>query len=92
MSLCYSVFSLTAKASDLQYGMEKLESTNSLQHWNSFFDIMFPTRRSSVEIRRKCEVVFQIVCNLIHNGQRKTPLHTIILQRIHDTCSSKSLI
>ena len=79
-------------ASDLQYGMEKLESTDSLQHWNSFFDITFPTRRSSVAIKRKCEVVFQIAYNLIRNGQRKTPLHTVISQSIYDTCKSKSLI
>ena len=79
-------------ASGLQYGMEKLESTDSLQHWNSFFDIMFPTRRFSVAIKRKYEVVFQIVYNLIHNGQRKTPLHIVISQSIYDTCKSKSLI
>ena len=79
-------------ASDLQYGMEKLESTDSLQHWNSFFDIMFPTRRSSVAMKRKCEVVFQIVFNLIHNGQRKTLLYTVISRSIRDTCKSKSLI
>ena len=79
-------------ASDLQYGMEKLESTDNLQHWNSFFDIMFPTRHSSVAIKRKCEVVFQVVYNLIRNGHRKKPLHTVISQSIHDTCKSKSLI
>ena len=78
--------------SDLKYGMEKLESADCLQCWNSFFDIMFLTRRSSVAIKRKCEVVFQIVYNLIHNGQRKTPLHIVISQSIHDTCKSKSLI
>ena len=53
---------------------------------------MFPTRCSSVAVKRKCKVVFQIVYNLIHNGQRKTPLHTVISQSIHDTCESKSLI
>ena len=77
---------------DLQYGMEKLESTDSLQHWNSLFDIMFPSRSSFVAIKRKCEVVFQIVYNLIHNGQRETPLHTVISQSIHDTYKSKSLM
>ena len=65
-------------ASDFQYGMEKLESTDSLQHWNSSFDIMFPSRRSSVAIKRKCEVAFQTIYHLIHNGQRKTPLHTVM--------------
>ena len=79
-------------ASDLEYGMEKLESTDSLQHWNSFFDIMFPTRRSSVAIKRKCEVVFQIAYDLIHNDQRKTLHHTVISQSIYDTCKSKNLI
>ena len=79
-------------ARDLQYGMEKLESTNSLRHWNSFFDIMFPTGCSSVAIERTYEVVFQIVYNLIHNDQRKGTLHTVNLQSIHDTCKSKSLI
>ena len=79
-------------ASDLQYGMEKLEYTDSLQHWNSFFDIMFLPRRSSVAINKKCEVFFQIVHNLIHKGQRKTPFHTVISQSIHDSCKSKCLI
>ena len=53
---------------------------------------MFPTRRSSVAMKRKCEVVFQIVFNLIHNGQRKTLLYTVISRSIRDTCKSKSLI
>ena len=53
---------------------------------------MFPPRSSFVAIKRKCEVVFQIVYNLIHNGQRKTPLHKVISQSIHDTYKSKSLI
>ena len=53
---------------------------------------MFPPRSSFVTIKRKCEVVFQIVYNLIHNGQRKTPLHKVISQSIHDKYKSKSLI
>ena len=72
-------------ASDLQHGIEKLKSTDNLQHWNTFFDTMLPGRHSSVAIKRKCDVVFQIVFNLIHNSQRKTPLHTA-------TCKSKNLI
>ena len=58
-------------ARDLQYGMEKLESTNRLRHWNSFLDNMFSTGCSSVAIERTCEVAFQIVYNLIHNDRRK---------------------
>ena len=64
----------------------------SWQHWNSFFEIMFHTCRSCVAIERQWELVFQIAYNLIHNGQRKTPLHTILSQSIHDTCKSKSSI
>ena len=45
-------------ASDLQNGMEKLESTDSLQHWNSFFGIMFPTRRSFVATKKKVRGCF----------------------------------
>ena len=45
-------------ASDLQYTMEKLESMDSLQHWNSFFDIMFPTHYSSVAIKKKGRAYF----------------------------------
>ena len=52
---CFGLDKSFRYASDLQYGMEKLECTDSLQHWNSFFDIMFLTRRSSVAIKRKCE-------------------------------------
>ena len=46
-------------ASDFQYGMVKLESTDSLQHWNSFFDIMFLTRRSSVVIKKSVRFFFK---------------------------------
>ena len=45
-------------ASDLQYTMEKLESTDSLQHWNSFLDIMFPTHYSTVAIKKKGRAYF----------------------------------
>ena len=53
---------------------------------------MLPSRSSSVSIKRKCDVIFQIIFNLIHKGQRKTPFHTAISQSIHDTCKSKYLI
>ena len=89
---CFGLDKSFRYTSDLQYGMEELESTDRLQHWNSFFDIMFPIRSYSGAIKRKCEVVFQIVYNLIDNDQRKTPVHTVISQSFHDTCKSKSVI
>ena len=79
-------------ASDLQPGMEKLRLYNSLQCWNKFFDALFPARSSSESMRRKCDVIFQVIFNIINAGQRKTPLHTAIAQSIHDTCKSKNLI
>ena len=79
-------------ASDLQLGTEKLQSNDSLQSWNKFFDALFPARSSSESIRRKCDVIFQIIFNIINGGQRKTPLYTAIAQSIHDTCKSKNLI
>ena len=79
-------------ASDLQLGMEKLRLYDSLQCWNKFFDALFPARSSSESIRRKCDVIFQVIFNIINAGQRKTPLHTAIAQSIHDTCKSKNLI
>ena len=79
-------------AIDLQLGMEKLQSYDSLQCWNKFFNALFPVHFSSESIRRKCDVIFQIVLNIINGGQRKTRLHTAIAQSIHDTCKSKNLI
>ena len=79
-------------ASDLQLGMEKLQSNNSLQSWNKFFDALFPASSSSESIPRKCDVIIQIIFNIINIGQCKTPLHTAIAQSIHDTCKSKNLI
>ena len=78
-------------ASDLECRIEKLKSSASLQCWNNFFDCVFPSRSSSVSTKRKY-VIFQIIFNLIHNGQSKTPFHTAISQSIHDTCKSKNLI
>lgn len=79
-------------ASDLQIGMEKLRSYDKLQYWDKFFNVLFPARSSSEPIRRKCDVIFQIVFNITNCGQRKTPFHTAIAQSIHDICKSKSLI
>ena len=79
-------------ASDLQLGMEKLQSYGTLQCWNKFFNALFPARSSSESIRRKCDLIFQTVANIINGGQRKTPLHTAIAQSIHDTWKSKKLI
>ena len=43
-------------------------------------------------IRRKIDIIFQIMYSLIHNGKRKTPMHVALSEAIHDTCQSKKLI
>ena len=55
-------------ANGLKLATETLGSTDSLQCWDKFFDVMFLADRSSEPIRRKCDVIFQIVYNLINNG------------------------
>ena len=53
---------------------------------------MFPQRSRSENIIRKCDTIFQIVFNLVHNGRKNVPLHIGISQSIHDKCRSKQLI
>ena len=79
-------------ASDLKIAMERLQSYENLETWNKFFNAFFPNRSSSEPIQRKCDVIFQVVFNMINQSRQKTPLHTVIAESIHDTCKSKSLI
>ena len=80
-------------ANDLDLSLRHYySSTRQLTSWETFFDTLFPNRNSSELIKRKCDIIFQIVFNIIHNGQQKTPMHTAIAQTIHDTCKSKKLI
>ena len=67
-------------------------SENQPSSWNSFFDTMFPAWNKFASITRKCYTIFKIVCDLVHNGQKKTPLHLSLWECVHDTCESKKLI
>ena len=60
--------------------------------WNSFFDSLFSNRTKSEHIMRKCDTIFQIVFNIVHNGQNKTPLHVSLSEAIHGACKSKKPI
>ena len=60
--------------------------------WEMFFNNLFPQRSRSENIIRKCDTIFQIVFNLVHNGRKNVPLHIGISQSIHDKCRSKQLI
>ena len=60
--------------------------------WTTFFNAIFPDRQKSEHIKRKTDVLFQVFFTVIHNGQKKTPLHVSLCETIHDTCRSKKLI
>lgn len=49
-------------------------------------------KSESYERVKKVLALFQIIYYDIHNGHKRTPLHMMIAQAIHDTCKSKSLI
>ena len=72
-------------------------TTNSLNEnrweiWTMFFKNLFQQTRMSSSLKRKCDVIFQIIYYIIHNGRKKTPIHTSIAQSIHDESRSKKLI
>ena len=69
-----------------QYNLEKPPM------WEMFFNSLFPQRSRYENLIRKCDTIFQIVFNLVHNCRRKVPLHVSISQGIHDKCRSKQLI
>ena len=64
----------------------------SSQCGKCFLTNLFPQRSRSENIIRKCDTIFQIVFNLVHNGRKNVPLHIGISQSIHDKCRSKQLM
>ena len=40
----------------------------------------------------KCDSVFQIVYNVVHNGHKKTTMHINLSEAIHNACRSKKMI
>ena len=48
--------------------------------------------KASEVIQRKCDTVFQMVYYMVHDGNKKKPLHVSTAQAIHETCRSKVLI
>ena len=37
-------------------------------------------------------IMFQIIFNVVHNGQNKTPMHAGLSETVHDICRSKEII
>lgn len=60
--------------------------------WKKLFDVFLPYRKNSYNLKHKCDNVFQIMFNLVHNGSKKTsyPLHIGIAEAIHGMCHSKN--
>ena len=46
----------------------------------------------SVNIKRKSDMIFQIIYYITHNGKQKAPFHISLTEAIHDTCRSKTLV
>ena len=76
---------------DLEYSLNQYKR-NRPESWELFFNNLFPYRKTSVHIQRKCDNNFQISFSLAQNGQKKTPMHVSISQSIHKVCRSKELI
>ena len=78
-------------ANDLRIAQENFDKQRP-PTWEKFFNAMFPYRKSSPNITKKCDLIFQVVYNLVHNGRKRTPFHVAIAETIHDICKSKKLI
>ena len=78
-------------ANDVEYSLN-LYKQNRPKSWEHFFNTLFDYRKKSVHIQRKCDNVFQIIFNIVHNGQKKTPVHVSLSETVHDIYRSKELI
>ena len=56
---------------------------NRPNSWELFFNSLFPYRSKSDNIKRKCDSVFQIIYNVVHNGYKKTTMHISLYEAIH---------
>ena len=54
-------------AADLQISMDMHRKNRP--SWENFFNVLFPYRRTSENIERKSDCMFQMVFCLIHNGK-----------------------
>jgi len=78
-------------ASDISVSLNTFKQ-EKLPTWNEFFKEMFPNREKSDRIKRKCDTIFQIVYNLVHNSTKVSPQSILIAQAVHDLTRSKKLI
>ena len=62
------------------------------KHFYSKVECNATESKFSIRKRRKMMALYQIMFFDVNNGQKKTPLHVINAEMIHDTCRSKTLI
>lgn len=78
-------------AKELEECLEKFES-EQLSAWNEFFKELFPRRQESTQNQRKCNTIFQMIYNLLHNSNKVSPQSVIIAETVHDLTRSKKLV
>ena len=76
---------------DLSISLSQL-TENHLMAWTTSLNAIFPYRWNSGHLKCETNVLFQIFFTAIHNGQKKTLLHVILYETIHDTCQSNKTI
>ena len=77
-------------ADNCEISYEKL-MTSLPDSWVKFFNALFPHTKSK-SIQRRCNIIFQIVHYMVHNGKKKNPLHVSLAELFHDESRSKLII
>ena len=78
-------------AEDLECNLKNYKE-HCPKSWELFFKTLFIYGKESVHIQHKCDNIFQMIFNVVHNGQKKTPMHVGLSETVHDICHSKELI
>lgn len=81
-------FNLNSKittANDLQLSLDQYRENYPLS-WKVFLQAICLSWKTSETVRRKANVIFQIVHNLVNDSLQKIPLHVALSQTIHNTC------
>ena len=78
-------------AEDLECSLKNYKEHRP-KSWELFFNTLFIYGKESVHIQRKCDNIFQMIFNVVHNGQKNTSMHVGLSETVHDICHSKELI
>jgi hypothetical protein len=99
--LSEAAFVLRRECEDYDYGLdgkfcdeddltnaERKYSEARPMNWSYFFEQLIPAYKHSDFVKRKCDMAFEIIYNIIH-GRKKTPLMIANAQLIHETSRSR---